>query len=252
MPLTAELKSKIKEPEILEAIDEIEKDLATRNYEASDRRTKLKKMEDEYKAFQSNHNALIEKIKKIGFDPDADIEEQFPSIVEKVTKDKGFKPSGEFEKLLKTVERLTTEVAAAREEAAKEKREAMIEKAGTQFDPALNEAFGKAAPVVKELLKMKGQLAIKDGVTGIQMGEEFVPLNAEKGTTSAIDIIKKSYSDLVVIKQKGGAGGSANNTGSGNANENGLVTREEFEKFDGAKKAKYMAEKKTFLDLIPE
>lgn len=251
MPLTAEQKAKITDAATLEAVEELEKELATRNYEASDRRTKLKKVEDEKKTVEQSFTGIIEKIKKLGFNPDEDIEAQFPTIIEKVTKEKGFKPSNEFDKLMAKIEKLSGEVAEWKGAAEREKREAQVEKAGTQFDPALSEAFGKSAPVVKELLKLKGQLTLKEGVPGIQNGEEFIPLNAEKGAVSAIDFVKKIYPDLVITKQKGGAGGSPSNKGAGGGGAtDGMISREEFEKLDGPAKLKYMNEKKQFTDNI--
>lgn len=253
MPLTAEQKATIKDAATLEAVEEIEKELATRNYEMSDRRTKQKKTDEELKTLQTKNTALIESVKKLGFNPDEDIEAQFPTIIEKVTKDKGYKPSGEFDKLMSKVEKLTTEVTEWKGAAEREKREAQVEKAGTQFDPALTEAFGKSAPIVKELLKLKGQLTIKDGVAGVQNGEEFIPLNAEKGKTSAIDIVKQTYADLVITKQKGGAGGSPSNKGAGGGGATeGMISRAEFELLDGPAKLKYMTEKKQFTDNIQE
>lgn len=256
MPLTAEQKAKITDAATLEAVEELEKrvvELATNKYEEADRRAKLKKTDEDFKAILARHNVLIEKIKKLGFDPDEDIEAQFPAIIEKVTKDKGYKPSNEFDKLMAKIEKLSGEVAEWKGAAERKDKEAQVEKAGTQFDPALSEAFGKSAPVVKELLKLKGQLTVKDGVAGIQSGDEFIPLNAEKGKTSAIDIVKQTYADLVITKQKGGAGGSPSNKGAGGGGATeGMISRAEFEKLDGPKKIEYMTKIKQFTDNITE
>jgi hypothetical protein len=253
MPLTTEQKAKITDAATLEAVEELERELSTRNYEAADRRTKLKKVEDEFKTFQGTHGTLIEKIKKLGFNPDEDIEAQFPVIIEKVTKDKGYKPSNEFDKLMQRIEKLSTEVTEWKGAAEREKRENQVEKAGTQFDPALSEAFGKSAPIVKELLKLKGQLTLKDGVPGIQNGEEFIPINAEKGKISAIDFVKQTYPDLVITKQKGGAGGSPSNKGAGGGGATeGMISRVEFEKLGGPEKLAYMTKYKTFTDNVTE
>ena len=245
MALTPEQKKLITAPEVLEAVEELEREIATRNYEASDKRTKLNTLE-------TLHNTFIEKIKKLGFDPDEDIEEQFPALIEKVTKEKGFKPSAEFDKLMQRIEKLSTEVAEWKGTAERKDKESQVEKASTALDPLLTEAFGKAAPVVRDLLKLKGVIALKDGIAGIQNGDEFIPITAEKGKISALDFVKQTFPDLVVTKQKGGSGGAANNKGAGGGTNKDMVDRVTFETFTGPKKIEYMAKVGQFTDNIPE
>jgi hypothetical protein len=242
--LTAEQKKLITVPEVLEAVEELEKEVATRNYEAADKRTKLKKSEEGYAA-------LIEKIKKIGLDPDGDLEHQFPALIEKITKEKGYKPSSEFDTLKKTIETLSKEVTEWKGTAEKEKKESQVEKASTALDPLLTEAFGKAAPVVRDLLKLRGVITLKDGVAGIQNGEEFIPITAEKGKISALDFMKQAFPDLVVTKQKGGSGGAANSKGAEGANKD-MVDRVTFETFSGPKKLEYMKTVGQFTDNVDE
>jgi len=251
MALTAEQKQKITDAAVLDAIDDIEKELAARTFEAADRRTKLKKVEDEKKSLEGNYASVIEKMKKLGFNPDEDFEQQFPTIIEKVNKEKGLKPSAEFDNLMKKIEKLSGEVAEWKGAAERERKEAQVEKAATLFDPALGEAFGKSAHIVKELLRLKGNIVLKDGVAGIQNGEEFLPLNAEKGQVSAIDFIKKTYPDLVITKQKTGAGGAASGK-NGGAGKDGMVSRAEFDLFSPAKKVEYMQKIGQLTDNISE
>lgn len=244
MPLTPEQKKLITSPEVLEAVEELEKEVSARNFEAADKRTKLKKLEE-------LHNGIVEKIKKLGFNPDEDIEQQFPALIEKVTKEKGFKPSGEFDKLMQKIETLSKEVTEWKGTAEREKKESQVEKASTLLDPAFTEAFGKSAPVVKELLKLKGAIVLKDGVPGIQSGEEFIPLNAEKGSISAIDHVKQLYPDLVVTKQKGGSGGSPSNKGGEGVNKD-VVDRATWEGWPAPRKAEYMVKVGKFTENLEQ
>ena len=253
MPLTPEQKKLITDPSLFEAVEDLEKEIAIRNYESADRRTKLKKAEEDIKAFQSAHNNLIERIKKVGLNPDdeADFNGQMTTIVDKVTKDKGYKPSSEFDSLKKMVDNLTKEVTTWKDTAERERKSAQTEKAATMFDPLLTEAFGKSAHVVKELLQLKGCIVLKDGVAGIQSGDDFIPLNADKGSLSAIDHIKGLFPDLVVTKQKGGTGGASSNKGAEAANKD-MVDRATFETFTPQKKMEYMQKVGNFTDNMSE
>ncbi len=238
MALTAEQKKNLP-ADVLQEIEDQEKEVARLNYENADRRKKYNDIEKDKRASETALNTLREKMEKLGFKSDEDIEEQFPGLIEKVTKDKGLKPATEFDALTKKLDAINKKLELAEAAAAKEKHDAMIEKVGGIFDPALSETFGKAAPIIKDLLRTKGKFAMKDGVAGIQNGDEFVPLTAEKGSPSAIDLLKKDFADMVVTKQRLGTGGSPNAKTGTTGNE--ILTREEFDNLPPAKRTEYMA-----------
>ncbi len=240
MPLTAEQKKLITDPAILQEIEDTEKEVARLNYENSDRRTKYAQSEKAKNEAATKLDKLQAAMEKVGLNADEDIEEQFPRLIDKVTKEKGFKPSSEVEALSKNLEKLTKKLEAAEAQAAAEKRETMVMQAASQFDPALTESFGKAAPIIRDLLRSRGRFAIKDGVPGLQNGDEFIPLNAEKGSQSAIDLLKKDYADLVVTKQKPGTGGSGV-TKTGGGNNDKLISREEFDQLPLHKRSEFFA-----------
>lgn len=227
MALTAEQKAGIKDATILQEIEETEREVARLNSENSDRRVRITQAEKDKKARETELTDLRDKMKKIGFDTDSDIEEQFPSLIDRITKDKGYKPSSEVDALTRKLDAINKKLEVAEATAAKEKLEGMIEKVAGVFEPVLNENFGKAAPLIKKLLRTTGRFAVKDGVEGIQNGEDFLPLVAEKGSLSAIDQLKKEYGDLVVAKQKPGTGGSGTNKTTG-ANDK-VISRTEFD-----------------------
>lgn len=226
MPLTAEQKKGLS-ADVLQEIENDEKENARLNRENGEKRTRANEIEREKKATETSLNELRDKMKKIGFDTGEDIEDQFPGLIEKVTKERGFKPSSEVDALTKKFDAMTKKLEAAEAQAARDKQEAMIEKVGGLFGPALQENFGKAAPLIQNQLRLTGKLAMKDGVAGIQNGDAFIPLNAENGSESAIDLLKKEYGDFVVTKQKTGTnGGGTNNTGGKNEK---VMSRNEFE-----------------------
>jgi hypothetical protein len=245
--LTAEQKKLITDTAILETIEEQERELAQANYESADRRTKLKDADSRFKSLETNHNAFREKIKKLGFDPDVELDEQF----EKITKEKGLRPSSDVDALTKKIQTLTDKITAQEAATVLAQHEASIEKASNLFDPLLKDTFDKSADVVKELLKLKGKIALKDGVPGILRGEEFIPLEAESGSVSAIDIIKKEYANLVVAKQKPGSGSSPNNRSAG-GKENEMIDRATFETLSPDKKFAYMSKIGQLSDNVTE
>jgi hypothetical protein len=226
MSLTADQKKGLP-ADIIAEIEEDEKAIARLNSENADRRAKYNQAEKEKKAVETMLTSLRESMEKVGLRTDSDIEEQFPVLIEKITKDKGYKPSSEVDALTKQVAALTKKYEAAEAAAVAEKREAMLERVGGTFDPLLQESFGVAAPLVKDLLRTKGRFAMKDGVAGIQNGDEFLPLNAEKGSVSAIDQLKKEYGNLVVTKQRPGTGGGGANNTSGKNDK--LMSRADFD-----------------------
>ncbi len=226
MSLTADQKKGLP-ADIIAEIEEDEKAIARLNSENADRRAKYNQAEKEKKAVETMLTSLRESMEKVGLRTDSDIEEQFPVLIEKITKDKGYKPSSEVDALTKQVAALTKKYEAAEAAAVAEKREAMLERVGGTFDPLLQENFGVAAPLVKDLLRTKGRFAMKDGVAGIQNGDEFLPLNAEKGSVSAIDQLKKEYGNLVVTKQRPGTGGGGANNTSGKNDK--LMSRADFD-----------------------
>ena len=88
MPLTAEQKQKIP-ADILPEVEADEREIARLNAENSDKRIKYTKFEQEKRATETKLNELRSKMEKLGFKTDEDIEEQFPGLIEKITKDKG-------------------------------------------------------------------------------------------------------------------------------------------------------------------
>ena len=245
MPLTAEQKTLIKDPDILREIEDDEREIARLNRENGDKRTRASKAESERATKETELNDLKGTLKELGFNADAltaaEIREQFPVLVEKITKDKGLKPQSEVDSFKKELDKMKKELADARAASEKDKHDAMVEKVGGLFEQDLQENFGKAAAFIRKQLRLEARFTIKDGVEGIQNGDEFVPRNAEKGNQSAIDQLKKEYADFVVTKQKPGSNGNPGTKAPGAGPQEGMLTRAEFEALDPFKRPAYMA-----------
>jgi septal ring factor EnvC (AmiA/AmiB activator) len=148
MSLTADQKKGLP-ADIIAEIEEDEKAIARLNSENADRRAKYNQAEKEKKAVETMLTSLRESMEKVGLRTDSDIEEQFPVLIEKITKDKGYKPSSEVDALTKQVAALTKKYEAAEAAAVAEKREAMLERVGGTFDPCFRKILVLPRPLLR-------------------------------------------------------------------------------------------------------
>jgi hypothetical protein len=229
MAISAEIKAKISDPSVLEAIETNEKLLYETTEESKKRKLELR-----------NLNNLLEKVKKLGLDPEGDVEDQMTALLEETTKKKNLKPASELDTLSKQLKKLTDELNSWKAQAEKSEREASLEKARSAFSQRLTEPFGKNSSLILDNAIMKGLITTdKNGIPGVIHDEEFFPVEAEKGRFSALDILKKVYSDHIVVKQK--AGGSDVNTRIAQGGQN-LISRADFEALPQTQKFQYMKE----------
>jgi hypothetical protein len=196
MPLSPEQKKLITDASLLSEIEKMEHDLSDVTQESIGRKTKVREYEKTLSTWK-------DKLKKLDLDPDADdLEEQLNARLEKGKK--GMKPDSEFEALMKKVNKLTDEVTNWKTTAEKNATEAAMAKARSAFAGKLTDHFGKASDLLLDYATLKGIIAVKDEMPGVMFEDDFVPLNAEKGQKSAIDVLKKLYPDFAITKQVGG------------------------------------------------
>jgi hypothetical protein len=160
---------------------------------------RVHKANSEAKGLRDRYKNLTEALKSLEFDPEKDLQEQFNAKLS------GTKPATEFDALSKKVEKLTSELTTWKQTAQQASEEAQISKAVEAFHAPLIDAFGaKNAEVIKELYTAKRSFSVRDGVPGIVIDSEFVPLAVSKGV-GAIDKIKTSYPHLAITKQTPGS-----------------------------------------------
>ena len=195
MAFSEELKKKVSDAAILAEIDKLESELTDVTRESIGRKTKIRE-------YDGKMSSLTERIKKLGLDPDKDdIEEQFAAKLEESKK--GLKPESEMTALMKKVEKLSAEINGWKSQAEKASAEAEMSKARAAFSGKLVDHFGKASDILLDYATMKGIIAVKDGVPGVSVDDDFVPLSVEKGP-GAIDVLKKLYPQFAITKQVSG------------------------------------------------
>jgi hypothetical protein len=239
MPFDTTLRSKITDPAILAAIDEQDALLHQVTEESIGRKNKLRDVEPK-------HTAMLEKIKKLGFDPDGDIEEQLQAMLEESPKKKGFKSASEYEKLAKKV----AEIDEWKTKADQATNALQMERAKSAFSNPLKDIFGKASDLILKVATADGMISIKEGVPGIVYDDDFVPLVTEKGKTSALDVFKKLYPDQVITKQKTGSHNVQ--TISTQKGESELIDRKTFDALSPMERFEYMKKNKVLAENVSE
>jgi hypothetical protein len=156
---------------------------------------------------ESTLSRLRDSLKRHEIDPEGDLEDQLIKIKAK----DGLVPSTDMEKLSKELEKFRKDHDMTKKELAdyktamlKKDQDLTLEKARGAFSPKMSEKFGKSSSVLLDYAISKGQITIKDGIAGVQSGDEFVPLSVERGI-GGIDVLAKMYPEFVVAKQVGGS-----------------------------------------------
>jgi cell division protein FtsB len=219
MPIPVELKAKISDPTILAEVEKLGSVLDEVTQESLGRKAKLKD-------FESKFNTIAEKAKKVGLNLDEDLESQLSERIEKSKT--GLKPASEVEELSKTVKGLKDEIKSWKDTATRKEEEAILERARSAFMTKLPDHFGDATDILLDYALMKKQIASKDGVPGVVNGEDFYPLNVQKGQKSAIDVLKELYPKFVITKQVTGGKDVSTRIASSDGNPKTL-TLEEFD-----------------------
>ena len=235
MPISAEVKGKITDAGALAEVEKVESLL----FDVTEESKKWKNQ-----ARQAN--SLLEKVKKLGLDPDGDVDEQLESLFEKNVSKKNLKPATEMETLSKQIAKLTGELNGWKETAAKAEKEAMVEKCRTAFGSKLTDHFGKSASLVLDNAIIKVYITVDKGIPGAIIDEEFYPIESEKGKLNGIDALKKVYADHVIVKQK--SGGSDVHTQITTNVGKEQISRSEFEVLNPQQKINYMKEVGSFSD----
>jgi hypothetical protein len=232
MAFSEELKKKVSDAAILAEIDKLEGELSDVTRESIGRKTKIRD-------FESKYGSLTDKIKRLGLDPDKDdVEEQFAALLE--ASKKGLKPESEMTALMKKVEKLSTDLNGWKTQAEKATAEAEMAKARAAFSGKLGDHFGKASDILLDYATLKGIIAVKDGVPGVSVDDDFVPLTVDKGP-GAIDVLKKLYPQFAITKQQPGGKDVSTRPEAGSGDKKTL-SMNEFEALPHAEKAAYVKE----------
>lgn len=232
MAFDQELKKKVSDAMILAEIDKLEAELTDVTRESIGRKGKIREYDTKY-------GSLTEKIKRLGLDPDADdIEEQFNQRIEESKK--GYKPESEMQVLMKKVEKLSGEINTWKSQAEKASAEADLAKARAAFSGKLGDHFGKASDILLDYATLKGIIAVKDGVPGVTVDDDFVPLTVEKGP-GAIDVLKRLYPQFAITKQVAGGKDVSTKPESGTGDIKS-ISMNEFEALPHAQKAAFVKE----------
>jgi hypothetical protein len=231
--ISAEIKSKITDAGALAEVEKVESLLFDVTEESK-----------KWKTQSRQANSLIEKIKKLGLDPEGDVDEQLEQMFAKETTKKNLKPASEMETLSKQLSKLTSELTTWKETAAKAEKEAMLEKCRTAFGSKLPDHFGKSSSLVLDNAILKGLVTVEKGIPGVTVDDEFFPIESEKGKLSGIDALKKVYSDHVIVKQKSGGSDVHTQITMGAGKEQ--ISRSDFEQLAPVAKISYMKEVGSF------
>jgi hypothetical protein len=141
----------------------------------------------------------------------------------------------------KSNEKLIAQLEETQKKADQATQESILNSAFEKFSPELNKAFDKNSDVVRDLLRLKGLVVVKEGQPGVVVEDEFIPLVAQKGP-GAIDKIKAMYPQLAITKQTSGGNNVRSTTTPGsNNNANRELTRKEFDVLPGPTRIEYMA-----------
>ena len=230
MAFSDELKKKISDTAVLQEIEKLEDEINNVTGESIKRKGKIRE-------YESKIGSLTEKMKKVGFDPDADFEEQISAKLEEGRK--GLKPASELEALMKKVDKLSNELNGWKSQAEKSSAEAEMAKARAAFANKLTDHFGKASDILLDYATMKGIIAVKDGIPGVTVDDDFVPLAVEKGP-GAIDVLKKLYPQFAITKQQTGGKDVSTRPGTNSGDNREPISMEEFEKMPHASKQEFV------------
>jgi len=228
--LSPDVKKRIADADVLAAIDEMESNLNDVTKESIGRKGKIRD-------YESKISALTSQLKKVGFDPDSDLEEQL-SLRDAKSKE-GYKPASEYELLSKKMEKISNEMMSWKQEAEKSQNEAILAKTKAAFSGKLGDHFGKAADMILDYASLKGIIAHKDGEPGVIIDDEFTPLNATRGK-NAIDVLKGVYSNFAITKQQQGSSNVSTKASSQSTGDVRTASMEEFESLPHAQKQEFV------------
>lgn len=235
--ISADIKAKITDPAALAEVEKTEQLLYDVTEESKKRKLSIRDL-----------NSLLEKVKKIGIDPEGDVDEQFEKLFEESSKKKNLKPASEMETLSKQLAKLTNELTTWKETAAKNEKEAKLEKCKSAFSGKLAEPFGKSAGLILDNAILRGLITVDEkGNPGVMQDDEFFPIESDKGKLNGIDALKKIFADHVVAKQKNG-GSDVRTQISNQSSGKEPISRSDFEQLGPLAKINYMKEVGQFSD----
>jgi hypothetical protein len=222
--LSEEVRKKITDASVLEEIEALEQQLNEVTKESIGRKKKI--------------NELTGNLKRLELDPDSDLEEQLTKKLEKSKE--GYKPSSDYEAVLKKVDKLNKEMESWKSQAEASTKEAQMAKARAAFSGKLAEHFGPAADLLLELGTTKGQITVSpEGIPGVYHDEEFVPLHTEKGK-NAIDTLRKLYPTLAITKQVSGGKDVSTRTSGESKVQGQSMARQDFDALPPEEQYRFM------------
>jgi DNA repair ATPase RecN len=232
MSISAEIKSKVTDKDVLAEFERLEQLLDDVTEESKSRKLKLRDVEKK-----------LSRWKEVGIDPDGDPDD----IVEKLSSKakEGTKSVSEYDALEKKITKLTKDMAAAQQTAQENAKKAAIAEAKGAFAGKLAEHFGNASDLILESGLMKNQITVdENGKPGVMHDDEFYPLDKGK----AIDALKKLYPQLVTTKQVKGGRDVSTDTKLAFNNKYNQMGRKEFDSLPFEKQAELMKNNVELLD----
>ena len=169
---------------------------------------------------------------EFGLEPPVSLQVQIENLTGelKSSATKDMKPSAEVEAVKKELAAMKANMESeknARLEAEKTTKLATVKAA---IAPKLPEHFGNAADLILENGIANGRLTTNDaGEPGVMMNGEFIALAEEEGA-KAMNALKQMYPKQAVAKQKGGAGDTPANGGTGKQGSAKTITAEEYDR----------------------
>jgi len=200
--------------ELQAKVSDLEEKVGELSHEAKGHRLRAKSLEQQLKSF-----------KDAGLDPEKDISEQLEALKESASA--GKKDASEFSALQKQMDTLMKKLADSETKAERSAAEAKLEKARSAFSAKSKEHFTDADTVI-DLAIAKGLVTLdENGNPGLKDGDEFIPLNAEKGP-GAVDKLKTMFPKLAITTQKAGGKDTTAKGASGTAGNAKQMRESEF------------------------
>ena len=243
MPLTAKTIEEAQQQysELEEKVTNTDSELKNVIRESVQRKNTIRELQASIEGIKGN-------FKDLGLDPEGDLAEQLKEKTESAKK--GTKPESEFAKMQKQLDNLMKELGSEKEARQKAISENKIEKSRNAFLAKGSKHFNDPELVVDHAIN-KGLVFLNDdGVVGVKQGDEFYPLEADKGT-SGFDVLKKIYSKQAVTEQRGGGKDTSAGGAKGGSGKR-TITQAEFEAMPHTdKRAVIESAKKGEAEIVP-